>query len=183
MHTFLKGKVTILTPDLYLQRSDDSKDRLMHHNGSLISTVERCWKTPTSMVVIQKEPNSTQAQVYDKSGNLLKELDSWPQSVEIPYREFCTWTSSNGKVGILDPNFNTIIEPQYDAIYTLKAIPNKFTDRWVKYAFRNLEHPFLGWIWNSDKTIPLLIKEDGKVISIVELDKKAAFFIPLARTG
>lgn len=146
MHTFLKGKVTILTPDLYLQRSDDSKDRLMHHNGSLISTVERCWKTPTSMVVIQKEPNSTQAQVYDKSGKLLKELDSWPQSVEIPYREFCTWTSSNGKVGILDPNFNTIIEPQYDAIYTLKAIPNKFTDRWVKYAFRNLEHPFLGWI-------------------------------------
>lgn len=168
--TFLKGSITVLTPDLYLQRLDDGKERLVHHNGNLISVVERCWKTPNSMVVVQKEPNSTQAQVYDRSGKLLKVLDSWPQSVKIPYREFCIWTGSNGKVGILDPNFNTIVEPQYDAIYTLSAIPNKFTATWVKYAFRNLEHPFLGWIWNSDKTVPLLLKENGELVSIVDLD-------------
>lgn len=168
-NTFLKGNVNVLTPDLYIQRLDDGKDRLMHHDGSLISMIENIWKAPTSMVVVQKESNSTRVHIYDRSGKLLKELASWPKSVEIPYREFYTWTDSNGKAGMLDPNFSAIIEPQYDAIYKLNEIPKQFTDVWVKYSFQNLEHSFLGWIWNTDKTVPLLIKENGEVVSIVEL--------------
>lgn len=169
-NSFLKGAITILTPDLYIQRLDDGKDRLIHHNGNLISMIERCWQTPNLMVVVQQQPNINGAQVYDRSGNFLKELDSWPTSVEIPYREFYIWTAQNGKVGILDPTFSPIIDPKYDAIYKLKEIPIKFTDLWVKYAFQNLEHPFLGWIWDTDKTVPLLIKENGEVVSIVELN-------------
>ena len=166
---FIIGYSTVITSELYLLRPEDGPESLMHKNGKQISPVDRIWPIKSQMVVVKKEPTSNQVQVYDRSGNLFRELDNWPQSLELPKREFFTWADNNRKVGILDAGFNTIIPPQYDAVYLLSNIPEQFRVFWVKYAFRNPEHLFVGWIWNSDKTVPLLIKENGKVVSVREL--------------
>ncbi|MCC6280607.1 MAG: WG repeat-containing protein [Saprospiraceae bacterium] len=170
---FLAECSRVVTPDLYLIRqeaNEGTKEYLTHSDGRQITEVSNIWASRSLVIAVKKGDNSPKVQVYDRYGNFLKELDSPPIGLEIPNKRYYTWVTKEGKTGILNTEFNPIIPAQYDYILALKEIPTKYTSEWVKYAYRHPKHTFLGWLWNSDKTTPLLIKENGEVVSIVELD-------------
>lgn len=162
---FLEDKILVLTPDLYMRRTTDGLNRLMHRDGREMSLSENYVVTSDLKVVVQKSNNST-AQVYDPSGLRLKELTSLPRNMDLPRKEYYTWIGESGLMGILDSNLDIVVNDQYESIFQLTDIPLDYVDIWEKYVFRHPDHPFLAWVWDNDNKNPLLIKNNGELVKL-----------------
>lgn len=168
---FITGNPILLTPYLYRTSSEDGPPKLMHINGTEISTPFGIYPTPTR-IIVQKKSSSNEMQVYDYAGKLIStlEMSARLKAMDIPDQEYYIWTHSNGKVGVLDADLNIIFQPQYDTIHLFNTMPEQFAAIWAKYTFRKQEYLYVGWVWNNDKTLPLLLKKNGTVVSILELN-------------
>lgn len=170
--SFIKGEVIVESPDVYLWKPETGSARLMRRDETLISEVFNHSSTKNLMSIVQKDEQADVVQVYDRSGKLLKTLEGTPvDNLDAEKKDLFSWRFKNGKVGIYNGDLHLIVEPKYDYIYHLDAIPKPHICTLYQYTYRHPRHDLIAWTWNNTQTMPLIIKADGSVISLDQLGR------------